>query len=233
MRVEDLLDTLSKALTIVSITLYYFGYIDLSILLALVAAASALMSTLLLHRLSRMVRRMVGVRTYPMMTLKGFVSPTCRICTHASRAEIESMAREKGLEETLKTYPELGRRPLANHMRRHILGNSREGSDDLDIQKEMRLLVDKLKDLYARLEIFDGEFRMGGGGITARDYLNSVGERLDIIAKIKDLLLSMERARAGTSREADLTELLQGLATSGESSEGAVEQLREGPAGTA
>ncbi len=180
-------------------------------MLGLVAAASALMSTLLIHRLGMAVKKMVGERLYTMKTLKGRLSTTssrCKICTNINRAEIESLVKERGLEYVLKVYPELSRRSLMIHMR----GHKPEQAGELDIHYEMRQLVGMLKELYARLELFDDEYLSDENGITPKDYLNSIGERLDIISKIKDLLISMEKVREPASQgEIDLSELLRSL----------------------
>ncbi|GBC68377.1 hypothetical protein HRbin01_00058 [archaeon HR01] len=213
MRPDDILDTSSKILTLASIILYFAGHIDLSMMLALLGTASAFIATLFIRRLGRMVRKMLEGPTYTLKNLKGslaVVSTSCRICTHPSRQMIEAAVREAGIDAAIQRFPEIRRRDLVSHIRRHpTLNQEMEGGRD--IRREMWMLVERLKELYAKLELFDSEYLSGGREITARDYINSVGERLDIISKIRDLLLSIAKSSEPQEEVKDLTELLRSL----------------------
>ncbi|MEM4383594.1 MAG: hypothetical protein QXU44_06030 [Candidatus Caldarchaeum sp.] len=204
------LDTSAKILTIASTILYMLGYIDLGVFLSAVAAAATLMSTLLLHRMGKTIKNLSrSDKTVVIHSLQGDVkiaSQTCQVCRHPERAEIDSML-SKGLsfESILEKYPTLSRKSLSVHRSRHVTQPPRKQQG---IVEELENLLSKLKDLYEQLELMAGEKAVEN--MAMRDFLASVNARLDIIAKIKDVLMALEKLKPSTEAT-DISALLQQL----------------------
>jgi hypothetical protein len=194
----EALDLAAKTLTIASTALYLLGYIDVDTFLPLVTAAAALISTHAVHRVGSTVRAAARRRWAGFAGRQAETSP-CPVCTHPSRAVIEELL-EAGVEpeRVAGRFPGLGRAVLVQHMGMHV---GRRGGDAAG---ELRQLL--VKHLYAALDLY-----MDGEKLKPREYIAAVNAKLDIIARIKDVTLSMERLRAGEG-EKDLTTLLQQLA---------------------
>ncbi len=199
MRLAGVLDLAAKSLTIASTTLYLLGYIDAGTFLSLVTAAATLISTLALHRVGRAFRAAARRRWagFAERQVEG-VQP-CPVCIHPSRAVIEELL-EAGVqpERVAERFTGLGRAVLIQHMGAHV---DRRGMDAVG---ELRQLLVRLKHLYASLDLYMEN------GLKPREYIAAVNAKLDIIARIKDVTLSIERLRQAAG-EKDLTTLLQQL----------------------
>ncbi|MEM4288012.1 MAG: hypothetical protein QXV97_04315 [Candidatus Caldarchaeum sp.] len=210
MRLREMLDTSAEILTIISTVLYVLGYIDLGVFVSTVAAAAALMSTLLLHRMGKTIKRLArSDKTFIVHSLQGAVktaSQTCQVCHHPDRQEIDSMLSQGyGFENILEKYPALSRTSLIIHSSKHLTQSMKTPQGTVE---ELENLLAKLKNLYDQLEIIAGEQDVEK--ISARDFLAFVNARLDIIAKIKDVVLSLEKLKPSKETK-DLSTLLQQL----------------------
>ncbi|MEM4294674.1 MAG: hypothetical protein QXX19_02755 [Candidatus Caldarchaeum sp.] len=209
MNAGERLDTIAKTLTVASTALYLLGYIDLGIFLSAVAAAAAMMSTLLVHRMGRTLKRLARIeRDVIIHSLQGVrvSSSSCGVCRHPQRQAIDEMlSAGEVLDTVLEKFPELSRRSLAAHRSRHLAFYGRPASTTAE---ELENLLSKLKNLYDQLETMTSLHPPEE--LPTRDYLATVNTRLDIIARIKDVLVSLEKLKPSAEQK-DLSALLQQL----------------------
>jgi len=196
----EALDLAAKTLTIASTSLYLLGYIDAGTFLSLVTAAATLISTVALHRMGRAVRAAARRRRAGFAGKQGEEMQPCPVCTHPSRTVIEELL-EAGItpEQVAGRYPGLGRAVIMQHMGLHV---GRRG--EKDAVEELKNLLQRLKQLYAKLDLY----AENNEELKPREYIAAVNAKLDIIARIKDITLSIEKLKT-TTAEKDLTTLLQ------------------------
>ncbi|MCS7137229.1 MAG: hypothetical protein NZ941_02540 [Candidatus Caldarchaeum sp.] len=196
------LDTAAKTLTIASTALYLLGYIDAGAFLSAVAAAAALMSTLLIHRMGRTLKKLARGETI-IHRLQGASKTSCTVCRHPQREAIDSLLQAgENLDNVLEKFPEVSRRSLAAH-RRHLQPAEKPAENTVE---ELEDLLTKLKNLYDQLETLTTQLEE----MPTREFLASVNTRLDIIARMKDILITLEKLRP-SSESQDLSTLLQQL----------------------
>ncbi|MCS6770243.1 MAG: hypothetical protein NZ570_07410, partial [Candidatus Caldarchaeum sp.] len=99
-------------------------------------------------------------------------------------------------------FPEVSRRSLAAH-RRHLQPAEKPAENTVE---ELEDLLTKLKNLYDQLETLTTQLEE----MPTREFLASVNTRLDIIARMKDILITLEKLRP-SSESQDLSTLLQQL----------------------
>lgn len=195
------LDLAAKALTLASTTLYLLGYIDAGTFLSLITAAATLISTLIIHRMGKTIKAVTQRRRASFTEKQGEPAHRCPVCTHPSREMIEELL-EAGTapEQVASRFTGLDKAVLIQHMGLHVDRRGRA----VDAAGELRQLLVRLKHLYAALDIYmDNELK-------PREYIAAVNAKLDIIARIKDVTLSIEKLKQETG-EKDLTTLLQQL----------------------
>ncbi|MCS6783801.1 MAG: hypothetical protein N3H84_01795 [Candidatus Caldarchaeum sp.] len=159
MNVAEAFDHAAKILTIVSTALYLLKYIDAGMFLSAVAAAAALMSTVLFHKMGGKLKKLAAMRRKQ----------------HLHR--LRSTTDEK--METFGTPAEI-----------------------------LEKLLHNLLEIHHQLEAVAAE-KMASK-TPARDMVAIAKARLEVIVKIKDIALALEKFRPSTA-EKDLSELLREL----------------------
>jgi hypothetical protein len=81
----------------------------------------------------------------------------------------------------------------------------------VDLAEEMFKLISRLEQLYQKLEKLDEKFFGEGKKISPHAYVESIGERRQIIQQIRETLLTINELKTEIKTEKDLTELLQKL----------------------
>lgn len=157
MTTAETLDLLAKTLTIISTTLYLLGYIDVGVFLSAIAAAAALMSTILITRMGATLKRYTSTKR--MHRLQALQTSTDEPVKRTSVEELEKM-------------------------------------------------LNSLFRIHEQLEAIAEE--KIGGKTPAREILALAKARLEVVAKIKDIIVTLEKLRP-TAEEKDFTELLRKL----------------------
>lgn len=139
MNTAETLDYIAKTLTIASTILFLLGYIDVGSFLALVAAAAALMSTIIIHRMGKTLKRLASARkTASMYRLMGAAAEE----TPETAAEM----LEKLLKSLLRIHREL----------ETVAGEKMSGGasarDILTLAKARLEVISKTKDIIIALE---------------------------------------------------------------------------------
>ena len=224
MEKTEIMDIASKLMAITSTALYYLGYIDAGTLIGIVGAVVAVMASLLLHRYKEKVKHAIKMAGKPkvivLKTLKGetvTVVPKCRVCSHEKREEIERMIAEgRRISEIWREAGELTPDELAEHVKHKLLeGEELERIQQtyrirkIDMQEEMLKLLERLNQLYEKLEKLDQRYQEGK--LTPTAYISSIGERRQIINKIKQTLTTINKLKTEIKTEKQLSELLQRL----------------------
>lgn len=161
MMAAEFLDYLAKFLTVVSTVLYLLGYIEFGVFLSAVAAAAALMSTVLIHRMGKTLKRLAAYRR------KTFLH------------------RMKKADDELTSY---------------------------ESPAQPREILEKL--LYSLLKIHQQLEEVAAEKMAAktpaRDILAISKARLEVVAKIKDVVIALEKVRPSEG-EKDFSDLLREL----------------------
>jgi hypothetical protein len=105
-------------------------------------------------------------------------------------------------ERVAERYPGMGRAAITQHIGLHT-----ERRHQRDAAEELRQLLTRLKQLYAALELYTED----GEKLKPREYISAVNTKLDIIARMKDITIALEKLKTSAG-EKDLTTLLQQLA---------------------
>jgi len=164
-------------------------------------------------------------QVYLVKTLKGdnvVISRKCIICKHPQRAEIEKMLLEghtyREICEKFGLDDSSLQRHFKNHMPRLVLNQEqieklyeKHRVKQIDLAEEMFKLISRLEQLYQKLEKLDEKFFNEGKKISPHAYVESVGERRQIIQQIRETLLTINELKTEIKTEKDLTELLQKL----------------------
>ncbi|MDJ0270965.1 MAG: hypothetical protein QXN23_03605 [Candidatus Caldarchaeum sp.] len=139
MNTAEKLDYIAKTLTIASTILYLLHYIDIGSFLALVAAAAALMSTIIIHRMGK--------------TLKSLASARKRASMHRLMGA--------AVEETPETAAEMLEKLLKSLLRIHReletvaeekMSSGASARDILTLAKARLEVIAKTKDIIIALE---------------------------------------------------------------------------------
>ena len=180
--------------------------------------------TRLLHLL-KVLKRYLGGEVYLVKTVKGekvVISRKCVVCKHPQRAEIEKMLLEghtyKEICERFGLDDSSLQRHFKNHMPRLILDQEqierlyeKHRVKQIDLAEELFKLIARLEQLYQKLEKLDERFFGEGKKISPHAFVESIGERRQIIQQIRETLLTINELKSEIKTEKDLTELLQRL----------------------
>jgi hypothetical protein len=196
-------DLAAKTLTLASTALYLLGYIDAGTFLSLITAAATLISTLIIHRMGKTIHAAAQRRRAGLSLKNAETTSPCPVCTHPARGLIEELV-EAGVppERVAERYPGMGRAAITQHIGLHT-----ERRHQRDAAEELRQLLTRLKQLYAALELYTED----GEKLKPREYISAVNTKLDIIARMKDITIALEKMKTSAG-EKDLTTLLQQLA---------------------
>ena len=230
-RLLAILDEISKALTVLSLILFQLGLIDLSYFVSIIAAAVAMIAAAIIgrhgKRFAKTFKRFIRPPVLIVRTAKGemIIDRGCKICRHQRRAEIEKMLLEgRPYKEIAEAFGnEFSVASLSRHLRLHMprLILEPEKLNELyqehrikqiDLTDEMFKLIGRLNDLYQKLERLDEKF-FGDGKpkVSPHAFVESISERRNIIAQIRETLLTIEELKSEIKTEKDLSELLQKL----------------------
>ena len=177
----------------------------------------------------KVLRRLFAEQVYVVKTVKGervVISRKCVVCKHPQRAEIEKMLLEghtyKEICERFGLDDSSLQRHFKNHMPRLIMDQEQiqklyeeHRVKQIDLAEEMFKLIGRLEQLYQKLEKIDEKF-FGGGGeekrkVSPHAWIESIGERRQILQQIRETLLVIDQLKSELKTEKDLTELLQKL----------------------
>jgi len=213
----EMVDVSSKILALLSVILYHMGYIDTGTLASLVSGLAAIMATLMLHRYKHRVGMAIRTAAKPRLvmlkTLKGeaiAIQPSCKICNSPERMVIEEMIREgRQLSNIHGITPE----EITEHIRHTNLSEEELASKykikKIDLQEEMFRILERLNQLYLKLE--DMDRRYIEGKLSPSAYIDSIGERRQILNKMKENLLIMKSLGAEIKTTQQLSDLLKRL----------------------
>jgi hypothetical protein len=232
MKASELLDALSKGLAVLALALYYSGYIDMSQLHSILSAIIAIMVSLLLHKHRKGIARFFKRVFRPsIIWVKGIKSELiidrrCKICRHLKRAEIEKMLLDgKSYQEIANAFNnEFSVSCLSRHLRMHMPRLILEPEKinqlyeehrikQIDLADELFKLLGRLNDLYNKLEKLDEKFFADKPKVSPHAYVKSISERRNILAQIRETLITIEELKTEIKTEKDLSELLQKLAS--------------------
>ena len=227
MRVSEAVDILSKVMTVASLILYQLGYLDAGSLIGIVAAITAVMASLLIHRygssLHRGLRKALAPRLLVAKTLKGrtiILGEGCKLCGSPARREVEEMLTSgASFSKIREAYPEVDAETILAHVQHMLAERSDETLEalarrhrvrELDMREELQRLIRRLEKLYAKLAKLDEMF-FKEQSIRTQDYIHSIGERRQILTKIRETLEIIGKLRDEERAEKDLGELLRRL----------------------
>ena len=221
MHVVEAVDVTSKLLALTSVILHMLGYMDTGTFVAALSALAAVMASLMLHRYRHRVgnalRGIGKPRLFLVKTLRGEAIPIqggCRICGRPDRDEIERMIRESGLGEALLRLDDVTAEDLKKHLEhaKYVDPETlrrRYRVREIDLREEMFKLLERLDDLYTKLDEMDRRFQEGR--VNPRVYIDSIGERRQLLSKIRETIVTITKLKAELRTTQQLSELLQRL----------------------
>ena len=222
MKPVEAIDTASKLLALASVILHQLGYIDKSTLAAMLSALTAVMASILLHshrhRVRNAIKSIRKPRLFLVKTLQGETIPiqqTCRICSREDREVIDNLIR-KGVNprDIVKVVENLSLDELSNHVK-HSGGLDKDKLreayriKEIDLREEMFRLLERLNQLYEKLERLDESFQEGR--VNPRIYIDSIGERRQLLSKIRETIITITKLKTDLRTTQQLSELLQRL----------------------
>ena len=222
MKPAEAVDIASKFLALAAVVMYQLGYIDTGTLASTLSALTAVMASLLLHSYRDEVKRAIkGIgrpRLFLVKTLQGGAIPIqrgCKICGREDRYALDEMIRGgAGLEELLSRFKGIDEEELRSHLG-HVEALDEEELrrryrvKEIDLREEMFKLLERLNNLYAKLESLDQRFQEGD--LNPRTYIDSIGERRQLLGKIRETIITLTQLRNELYTTEQLSSLLQRL----------------------
>ena len=229
-----ILEELVKVGTVISVILYYLGYMDLSTLVNVITVIASLILAIWFKKhgkkAAKKVAKLFRPRAYLIRTAKGvegsvIVSRRCKICSHPQRAEIEKMLLEGATYEEISKKFGVSTGTISKHFRNHmprlILDEEelkqlyeKHRVKQIDLTEELLKQIDRLEDLYQKLAKLDEKFDAGKIR-SIIGYVDSIAERRNLLKEMREIMLTIQELKEEVKTEKDLSELLRKLKEEG------------------
>ena len=121
------------------------------------------------------------------------------------------------LGELLKSFEGLSVEELHSHLRHASSLDEEELRErfrvkEIDLREEMFKLLERLNNLYTKLESLDQRFQEGS--LNPRIYIDSIGERRQLLSKIRETIVTLTQLKSELRTTQQLSSLLQRLSKS-------------------
>ena len=230
-RVVRALEWLVRAGTVASLFFYFLGLINLydlvNIITVVVTVILILVAYYSRHFVKKTVKRILSAKVFIIRDIYGRMGSIiedrrCKICTHEKRVDIErALLSGAKYEDVAKQYNvsiATISRHFQKHMPRLILDEGELNKlyeehmvKQFDLAQELYKLVMRLEDLYNKLSKLDEKFFSEKSKVSAHAYVESIAERRNILADIRETLTQISELSNEIKTERDLSELLQRL----------------------
>jgi len=169
--------------------------------------------------IKRFFRPLIIVKTF-----KGdavVIDKRCRVCNHPQRSEIEKMLLEGMSYDEIREKFGISQATLSRHFKKHMPRLILDPEElnrlyeehrvkQVDLAEEMFKLIGRLENLFRKLENLD-KLLEEGKKISWYAYVQSIGERRQILKEIRETMLTINELKSEIKTEKDLSELLQRL----------------------
>ncbi|MEM4591751.1 MAG: hypothetical protein QW555_07985 [Nitrososphaerota archaeon] len=226
-----ILEWVDRLGTILSVILFYLGVIDYNVFVQMISIVAVILIIIIswsgkkhLKHVAKFFRpRAVIIRDIYGKAGQVIMDRRCKICNNPRRAEIEKKLLEGVKYEDIRDEYDISLGAISKHFQKHMprlifdedeLKNMYENHrvKQFDLSEELFKLISRLEALYNKLERLDEKFfGEGGGKISAISYVESVRERRNILADIRETLTQISELKTDIKTERDLSELLQKL----------------------
>ncbi|MEM4498020.1 MAG: hypothetical protein QW692_04240 [Nitrososphaerota archaeon] len=150
------------------------------------------------------------------------IDKRCKICVHPQRAEIEQKLLQGASYEEIEKEYGMSHASVSRHFKKHMPRLVMDQAEMeklyqehrvkvIDLQEELFRIISRLENLFQKLEKFDETFFSGARKISPHAYIESIAERRQILAQIKETLTAIEELKTEIKTEKDLSELLKKL----------------------